>query len=661
MKQIKIDSFLEFQYISAPSFSPHGDLAAFVVQQADLEENRYSGDLYILDVQTKQVRRLTSGGDARSYIWTQKGTLLFPAMRDSQWKQKKSDGEPVSCWYEIDPRGGEASLALVLPLNVKELCQIDADRWLVTATQDNNLPDLEGLSEEARKNALKEHKSVGWDVFEEAPFWANGSGLTAGKRSRLYVYTQSTGDLKPLTEPWFQTDGVDLRGNKVLIKGQSWQGFLTYKYQPGYWLLDLETGETRCLVEPGTFRSGKFVLLDEKTALVAATDDAVYGLERYYDFCLLDLQTGELTVQTPYELPIGSSTLGSDARLGGGRTEKLEGNTFYFVSTQDDGSYLCSIDRNGVLSDRLTPDGSCSSFDVFEDHILVCAMYGDKLAELYLDGEQVTFFNEAWSGAHSVITPEYHSFTASDGFEIHGFALKPAGYVPGRQYPAILNIHGGPRTTFGSVFHHEMQMWANAGYFVFYCNPRGSDGRGNAFGCIGANCGRADYENIMEFLDEMLKKYPDVDEAKLGVTGGSYGGFMTNWIIGHTNRFAAAASQRSIANWISFEHTSDIGVPFTKKNVLATTRESMEMLWDDSPLKYADRCTTPTLFIHSDQDYRCWMVEGLSMFTALKIHGCPARMCLFKGENHELSRSGKPRNRIRRMEEILNWMDQYLK
>ncbi|MBR5502760.1 MAG: S9 family peptidase [Oscillospiraceae bacterium] len=257
--------------------------------------------------------------------------------------------------------------------------------------------------------------------------------------------------------------------------------------------------------------------------------------------------------------------------------------------------------------------------------------------------------------------PEFHSFTASDGFEIHGYAMKPAGYEAGKKYPAILHIHGGPRTVFGSVFHHEMQVWANAGYFVFYCNPRGSDGRGDEFGDINGKYGTVDYENIMEFTDEMLQKYPDVDRFRVGVTGGSYGGFMTNWIIGHTGRFAAAASQRSIANWIAFEHTSDIGPFFTPNNQATTTREDVEKLWWHSPLKYADNCTTPTLFIHSDADYRCWMVEGLSMFTALKMHGCEARMCLFKGETHELSRSGKPQNRIRRMEEILGWMDKYLK
>ncbi|MBR4875201.1 MAG: S9 family peptidase, partial [Clostridia bacterium] len=237
----------------------------------------------------------------------------------------------------------------------------------------------------------------------------------------------------------------------------------------------------------------------------------------------------------------------------------------------------------------------------------------------------------------------------------------PVGYEPGKKYPAILHIHGGPRTVFGNVFHHEMQMWANAGYFVFFCNPRGSDGRGNEFGYITGKYGTVEYDNLMEFADEMLKKYPDADEKNFGVTGGSYGGFMTNWIIGHTDRFKAAASQRSISNWIAFEHTTDIGYFFTPNQMGTTTREDAEKLWWHSPLKYADKAVTPTLFIHSDEDFRCWMVEGLSMFTALKMHGVDSRLALFKGENHELSRGGKPRNRIRRMEEIVGWMDKYLK
>ena len=177
----------------------------------------------------------------------------------------------------------------------------------------------------------------------------------------------------------------------------------------------------------------------------------------------------------------------------------------------------------------------------------------------------------------------------------------------------------------------------------FYCNPRGSDGRGNEFGDISGKYGTVDYDNLMEFLDEMLKAYPQADPKRVAVVGGSYGGFMTNWVIGHTHRFAAACAQRSIANWVSFEHTTDIGYFFTPSQIGAPNAKP------------------PALFIHSEEDYRCWMSEGLSMFSALKRNGTPTRLVLFHGENHELSRSGRPQNRIRRMEEILAWFDQYLK
>ena len=136
---------------------------------------------------------------------------------------------------------------------------------------------------------------------------------------------------------------------------------------------------------------------------------------------------------------------------------------------------------------------------------------------------------------------------------------------------------------------------------------------------------------------------------------------MTNWIIGHTDRFHAAASQRSISNWVSFEHNSDIGHTFILNNQGANTRTDVELLWKQSPLQFAPNCKTPTLFIHSDEDYRCYMAEGLAMFSAIKRNGCPSKLCLFHGENHELSRGGKPENRIDRMTEIIDWMDEYLK
>lgn len=666
MKKIEINDFLDFKFVSNPGFSPDGQLAAFIVQTASLEDNKYNGDIYILDVTAKKHRRLTASGDAKGYVWTKEGTLLFSAMRDAKLKKKAESGEELTCWYEISPYGGEAELAFTLPIRAGRLVPIDADRYLVSAQFDNNRPNLEEMSEDEKKKALEKLKNPAYEVLEEAPFWFNGGGFTSGKRSRLYLYIRSTGELKALTEPWFDCAGYSVRENKMIYKGVEWHGVRDQKNYAGIYLYDFDADTTRCLLAPGTIRTGAMEFWAENAALVSATTGEQYGPSQYMDFYTLTWEENteseaSLRKLSDYEASIGNNSVGSDARLGGGNGSRFANDKYYFLTTLEDSGYLRSIDKNGTLSELLTPGGSCDSFDIFEENVLVSALYGQKLAELYLNGEQVTFFNDKWTEEHDIRLPEYHSFVASDGVEIHGWMLKPSGYEEGKKYPAILHIHGGPRTVFGDVYHHEMQMWANAGYFVCFCNPRGSDGRGNEFGDINGKYGTVDYDNLMEFTDEMLKKYPDIDTAKVGVTGGSYGGFMTNWIIGHTNRFAAAASQRSIANWIAFEHTSDIGISFTPNNQATTTRENVEKLWWHSPLKYADQCKTPTLFIHSDRDYRCWMVEGLSMFTALKMHGCESRLCLFKGETHELSRSGKPQNRVRRMEEILGWMDKYLK
>ena len=206
-----------------------------------------------------------------------------------------------------------------------------------------------------------------------------------------------------------------------------------------------------------------------------------------------------------------------------------------------------------------------------------------------------------------------------------------------------------------------MQYWASEGYFVFFCNPRGSDGRGNEFADLRGKYGTVDYSDLMEFADNVLEKYPQIDQKKVCETGGSYGGFMTNWIIGHTDRFAAAVSQRSISHWISKCLTTDIGYYHNMDAMQSTPWTDFDKMWGFSPLKYADKCTTPTLFIHSGEDYRCWQSEGIQMFTALKYHGCEARLCYFKGENHELSRSGKPKHRIRRLKEITEWFDAHVK
>lgn len=644
MKKIEIDSFLQFQFVSNPTFSPDGKYVAFVVSTANKAQNTYLGDLYVYDLEKKQVRRLTSGGDAKTYTWTKNNTLLFPALRCPIAKKRVEDGEELSLFYEIPTDGGEAVELFAVPYKATAIKTLPDGRYLITALHDN----------------LKDVRKKSYEIIDELPFWGNGLGFTNAKRNRYFVYDAETGEKTFIADEWTDCIQCSVYGDLLLYKAYPWkQG--VHGMDAGVYLYNLKTGETQTMIAPDTERTGTIELLNEKEAIVASADKSYKDNTKYCEFYKLNLETKALTHYLAYDTSIGGGSVGSDARYGAGRAQKALNGDFYFISTIDDYAYLLKLDQNGTISERLTNGSSCDSFDINGEHLVSCELQGLKLAELYLDGEQVTHFNDDLLSEYSVAVPEPLTFTASDGCEIHGWVMKPAGYTEGTSYPAILHIHGGPRTVFSDVFHHEMQVWANAGYFVLFCNPRGSDGRGTDFGNINGIYGTVDYDNLMEFTDQALAKYKDIDTKRVGVAGGSYGGFMTNWIVGHTDRFAAAASQRSIANWVSFEHNSDIGHTFTPNNEGTITRENPELLWQQSPLKYAPNCKTPILFIHSDEDYRCYMAEGFAMYSAVKRNGCPAKMCLFHGENHELSRGGKPENRIDRMTEIVNWMDAYLK
>lgn len=634
MNPITIETFTQFQFVSNPSFSPDGSSIAFVVKHADLKDNDYKSDLYLYSCKDSKVTRLTTSGDAKNYVWTEKGTLLFPSDRDGK-------EEDFINYYEISIKGGEAVKAFKLPLNSSSIYRIDKEQYLIMATEDME----------------KRHKDKAYEVVDEIPFWFNGKGFTNGRRTQLYLYNTRTEELALISEETADVGSYSVRGHKILYKAYPWTDI--HNLYDGIYLYDMDTKKTTCLLEKDQRPIGMIGFWSDSEAVVASREDNPHGDGKYMDFYTMDLESGEMKLLKEYDYSSGSGSVGSDARLGGGRTVKTGDGICYFVTTRGDSAHLYSIKKDGSLKGIVTDRGSCDSFDVWQNHIVVCGLYEGKLAELYLDGKQITSFHDMSQWQMS--SPEELSFTASDGFKLTGWVMKPTEYEPGKKYPAIFHIHGGPRTVFGTVFHHEMQVWANAGYFVFFTNPRGSDGFGTEFGDINGKYGTVDYDNLMEFTDYVLSHEPDIDQTRVGVTGGSYGGFMTNWIIGHTDRFKAAASQRSIANWISFEYMSDIGHTFTKKEQSVFACEDVEKLWFHSPIKYIADCKTPTLFIHSEEDYRCNLAEGMEMFAALKILGVDTRMLVVKGETHELSRSGRPRNRIVRMREILNWMDKYLK
>ena len=661
MKQIDIRDFTNYHYPTIFTPAPDGKHAVMAVVDANEKDNCYESCLWLYDMETKKTSRLTSGKKERTFIWMDSETVLFIADREKAYQEKAKNEEDWTCFYTLNIHGGEAQFAFAVPYKAVKMKKA-GNKLVLTVKYDYNKPDLSHMEEgEEKKAALKAWKEEkDYEVFDELPFWGNGQGYTNAKRNRYAVYDMGSDKLTYVADEWTDCSQYSVLGNLLLYKAYPWKQSVM-GIRPGVYLYNLSTGETKTLIAPDSMRTGVVSLLDEKTALIAATDDSYKDTTKYCDFYHMDLADGSMKLIHPYESSIGGSSVGSDSRFGAGQTFKAVDGEFYYISTVGDFSHLYKISRGGTVSGPLTAGSSCDSFDLAGGHIASMEFHGLHIAELFVDGEQVTHMNDWLTDEYDVQTPEAFTFTASDGYEIHGWVLKPAGFEEGKSYPGILNIHGGPRTVYSDVYYHEMQMWANRGYFVFFCNPRGSDGRGSDFGNINGIYGTVDYQNLMDFTDEVLKRYPMIDPEHLGVAGGSYGGFMTNWIIGHTDRFHAAASQRSISNWVSFEHNSDIGHTFILNNQGANTRTDVELLWKQSPLQFAPNCKTPTLFIHSDEDYRCYMAEGLAMFSAIKRNGCPSKLCLFHGENHELSRGGKPENRIDRMTEIIDWMDEYLK
>lgn len=362
-----------------------------------------------------------------------------------------------------------------------------------------------------------------------------------------------------------------------------------------------------------------------------------------------------------------STLIDVDTTYGGGVSAKVSDGMLTAIRLQGTKTSLDELNAQNANIRQITLIDALTSFDIFQKHCYAVVLENHELPEIYRihrqTGEKtkLTSFSEDYLSTHDISTPEYISFTASNQEQVEGFIIPPAGFDNSKKYPGVLFIHGGPKWAYGRMHMHLFQCLAAKGMYVFYCNPHGSDGYGEHFLEMVKQWGKVDYDHLMEFTDECLHRYPNLDENRLGVSGGSYGGYMTNWIIGHTRRFRAAVSQQGICNLVTATLLSDFGERVLKQSCGdCTPWLEEELLWDQSPLKYAKNVTTPTLFLHSDKDFRCFVGESFQMFTALKQAGAETEMYLFHGDNHSLSRSGKPSHRIVRVEAIIQWFEKYL-
>jgi dipeptidyl aminopeptidase/acylaminoacyl peptidase len=361
------------------------------------------------------------------------------------------------------------------------------------------------------------------------------------------------------------------------------------------------------------------------------------------------------------------------APFGATRPPGWEGDNLLY-SVEDAGNvhlYRAPADGRGKPELVVGGDLTISSWDCAGGATAYVAGTPITLNEVFAGaiGRQLSSFTDAFIATVELSPPARFLSTSPDGTEVESWAMAPVGVEPGRTYPTLLNIHGGPYTQYGNRFFDEFQIQAGAGFGVVYCNPRGSSGYSEAFARAirwpeadpdpGSGWGGVDFDDVMACAAEAERRFPWIDASRFGVMGGSYGGYMTSWIIGHSDRFRAACSERACNNLLTLDQSSDVATAF-RTYIGKSHIEAPELYLRQSPISHVEKMSTPVLILHSEQDLRCPINQAEELFVALRTLGRQPVMVRFPGESHELSRSGAPRHQVMRAELILDWFREQL-
>ena len=432
-------------------------------------------------------------------------------------------------------------------------------------------------------------------------------------------------------------------GSGVVFASSNWTDVFVPKM--GIYFYGYDTGKIETLLPDGLFSILTVGLYGDKV-FFHGTDTNKHGVGQNKNL---------------YLLKDGAAKLHCEIDSGVPKNPVAKADGIYYLSYNKMNLALFKADSAGAKSVVCEIEGNIDDFDVAGD-IIVCVASGNtKLPEVCIVNggkpEEVSAFN-AGLIANKAMSQFERFDAANDNVNIEGYLMKPFNFDPAKKYPALLYVHGGPKSVFGCPYNHEMAYYSSKGYFIFCCNPRGSDGYGDDFADIRGKYGTIDYDDLMKYTDAVMQKYPQIDENRMGVFGKSYGGYMTDWITGHTNRFKCAVSRATIANLFTKGLTTDIGFYHNLYQQASSPWDNPDKLWWHSPLKYADKIKTPTLYIQGDVDYRTWTAEPLQMFTALKMHGFDSRVCLVHGENHFFNI--KPLSLLTVFEESSAWFEKYL-
>ncbi|MFL8799760.1 MULTISPECIES: prolyl oligopeptidase family serine peptidase [unclassified Clostridioides] len=651
MEKLKIESSDIFEYIFPHdiSCSPDGSHIAYIISNINEEKDCYEHDLYAMDVKTEKQIHMTQTKDVTSFSWISDTELLFTSKRD---KAKAGTTD----FYTISIKGGEAKKAFSIPKTCSIPISLGNKLWLFTTKNPTDIKKAE---------LDRAVEGVDYWTFTDKPFIRDGENFSQRRRVTLELYQEGKKETKVITPKYCEVAGVDVSPDKkrILYSGQIYEDCATPF--SGLWEYHVDSGETRELIPQGKYQISLVKYIGEDRVMLQASI-LDRSITQNHDIFMLDLNTGEINMIAS---PDGmyATLLDVDAVYGGGRSNKVVGDKFIGARICRTMTEFDEFDTKTGNIRIITKVDAFTSFDIYDNTMYTIMLKDYELAEIYsIDMatgamKKMTSFSKPYLDSHKVSLPEKLTFVAKNKEEVDGFVIPPIDAKEGEKYPAVLFIHGGPKWAYGYMFTHLKQCVAAKGMYVIYCNPHGGDGYGEEFLEMVERWGYVDYDHLMEFVDTCIERYPGIDADRLGVAGGSYGGYMTNWIIGHTDRFKAVASQRGISNLITASLIIDFGDRIMKQTCGDKTPwNHEEVLWNHSPIKYVKNVKTPTLFLHSDRDYRCFMGDTFQMFTALKQIGVDTEMYLFHGDTHGLSRNGRPSNRVVRANAIVDWFERYL-